>query len=110
MPEKGWYSSDDHLHIARPVKKLNPYISKMMQAEDVHVANLLQFGKVYNSEGAVQHAFGQDGVYQNGIYILAAGQENPRSHYLGHTITLGGDTMFFKREEYLIYPSSGKRQ
>ena len=34
MPESGWYSADDHLHIPRPVIELNPTISKMMQAED----------------------------------------------------------------------------
>ncbi|MCE5309852.1 MAG: hypothetical protein LLG20_19630, partial [Acidobacteriales bacterium] len=44
LPRQGWYSSDDHLHIARPVEGLNPILSKWMQAEDVHVANLLQWG------------------------------------------------------------------
>ena len=46
LPRQGWYSADDHLHIPRPTSELNPAISKMMQAEDIHVANLLQMGKV----------------------------------------------------------------
>ncbi len=103
MPQRGWYSSDDHLHIPRPVSKLNPYISKMMQAEDIHVANLLQMGKVRNFTIAQQHAFGSEGLYQEGSYILAAGQENPRTHFLGHTITLGADQAHHNPQSYLIY-------
>lgn len=103
MPENGWYSSDDHLHIPRPVKELNPYISKMMQAEDIHVANLLQMGKLANFSIAKQLAHGPEGIYQVGNYILAAGQENPRSHFLGHTITLGAKKAINNPEKYLIY-------
>ena len=103
MPDNGWYSSDDHLHIPRPVKELNPYISKMMQAEDIHVANLLQMGKLANFSIAKQHSHGPEGTYQIGNYILAAGQENPRSHFLGHTITLGAKKEINNPEKYLIY-------
>ncbi|MDH3643871.1 MAG: CehA/McbA family metallohydrolase, partial [Gammaproteobacteria bacterium] len=103
MPAKGWYSADDHLHIQRPHPDLNPRIMKQMQAEDIHVANLLQMGKVLNFKIAPQYEFGQRGHYQEGHYILAAGQENPRTHYLGHTITLGAPEPVFDRDEYLIY-------
>ena len=103
MPQRGWYSADDHLHIPRPAIELNPYISKMMQAEDIHVANLLQMGKVRNFNIALQHAHGADGYYQEGDYILAAGQENPRTHFLGHTITLGAPTFHHNPDKYLIY-------
>jgi hypothetical protein len=103
MPAQGWYSADDHLHIPRPAVELNPYISKMMQAEDIHVANLLQMGKVKNTQIAKQHAHGPKGHYQEGHYILAAGQENPRTHFLGHTITLGAPTFTFNADKYLIY-------
>ena len=102
-PAQGWYSADDHLHVPRPSPELNPAISKMMQAEDVHVANLLQMGKVVNTNIAPQHAHGPDGVYQEGPYILAAGQENPRTHFLGHTITLGAPAFTFNADKYLIY-------
>ena len=103
MPEKGWYSADDHLHIPRPSKELNPYIMKMMQAEDIHVGNLLQMGKVVNFNIAPQYSHGEESYYQEGGYILAAGQENPRTHFLGHTITLGAKTALHSPEEYLIY-------
>jgi hypothetical protein len=103
MPSKGWYSGDDHLHIQRPHADLNPLIMAMMQAEDIHVANLLQMGKVNNFDIAPQYQFGKAGQFYDGNYVLAAGQENPRTHYLGHTITLGLDRTIFDAERYLIY-------
>jgi hypothetical protein len=62
MPEQGWYSADDHLHIARPIKELNAFISKWMQAEDIHVANLLQWGLEKRFHNALQYAFGVSGM------------------------------------------------
>ena len=103
MTEKGWYSADDHLHIARPSPAQNPEVSKMMQAEDVHVANLLQMGKVGDFAIAEQYAHGPKSYYQEGNYILAAGQENPRTHFLGHTITLGAKKTHYNSDKYLIY-------
>ena len=89
MSQKGWYSADDHLHIARPVPELNPYIARIMRAEDIRVANLLQFGLADRFHNAVQYAHGPEGMYIEGGYILATGQENPRTHFLGHSIILG---------------------
>ena len=103
MSKAGWYSADDHLHIPRPTPELDAPISRMMQAEDIHVANLLQMGKVRNTSIAKQHAHGPEGHYQEGHYILAAGQENPRSHFLGHTITLGAEKLHHEPDTYLIY-------
>ena len=92
MPANGWYGADDHLHIPRPVPEVNPYISRILQAEDLHVGNLLLMGKVRNFAISPQYAHGPDSYYQEGNYILATGQENPRTHFLGHTITLGART------------------
>lgn len=103
MPAQGWYSADDHIHIQRPHPDLNAKIMQQMRAEDLHVANLLQMGKVLNFDIAPQYEFGSGGHYQEGHYILAAGQENPRSHYLGHTITLGAAEAAFDADQYLIY-------
>jgi hypothetical protein len=73
MPAKGWYGSDDHLHISRPVVELNPILSKWMQAEDIHVANLLQFGTYDSFTAAPQYEHGPDGVYREGDYLLVSG-------------------------------------
>ena len=92
LPEKGWYSADPHIHVARTHKELDPLISKWMQAEDVHVATLLQWGNVTGFHNAPQYDFGPDSVYREGIYLLASGQENPRTHVFGphhHSGSLG---------------------
>jgi hypothetical protein len=103
LPGQGWYSADSHLHIARPLKELNPYVCKFMQAEDVNVGNLLQWGNSKHFHNAPQYAFGRDGLYHEGDYWLASGQENPRTHFLGHTLTLGGRKPINCPESYLIY-------
>lgn len=103
MPQQGWYSADDHLHIPRPSPESNGPLSKMLQAEDINVGNLLQMGKVTSFSIASQYAHGPGGLYQEVNYILAPGQENPRTHFLGHTITLGAATAHFDAEKYLIY-------
>lgn len=103
LPEQGWYSADDHLHIARPVKELNPFLSKWMQAEDVHVANLLEWGLSTRFHNTLQYSFGEGGLYREGDYLLATGQENPRTHFRGHAIILGGKTPINEPEAYLIY-------
>jgi hypothetical protein len=103
MPADGWYSADDHLHIARSVRELNPFVSKMMQAEDIHVANLVQMGKADYFSIAPQYAHGPEGYYREHDHILAAGQENPRTHVLGHAITLGARDAIHLPETYLIY-------
>jgi len=103
LPAQGWYGADDHLHISRPRRELDPLLSKWMQAEDLHVANLLQFGTWKSFHGAPQHAFGEAGEYREGNYILVSGQENPRSDFLGHTIILGGRTPIQFSEQYEIF-------
>lgn len=104
-PEQGWYSADDHLHIPRPRKELDPLLSKWMQAEDLHFANLLQWGHATHFHNALQYAHGPSGVYQEGPYFLVSGQENPRTHFLGHTIILGASSPIDFRDGYLIYKS-----
>ena len=103
MPKEGWYSGDDHIHVSRPLKELNPAISKWMQAEDVHVANLLQFGSWNRFFASPQYQHGKGGLYREGNYLLASGQENPRTHFLGHTIILGGQSPLHFADRYVIY-------
>jgi hypothetical protein len=102
-PKDGWYSADAHIHLDRGVKARNPIVSKMMQAEDIHVAALLQWGTFKDFRGARQYAFGAEGVYQEGDYLLTSGQENPRTYLLGHTLILGGSAPINFPDKYLIY-------
>jgi len=100
MPARGWYSADDHIHIRRSPRE-NPLILKWIAAEDVHVGALLQMGDFWSASYFSQYAWGRDGVYQVEDRFLTSGQEEPRTHALGHTISLGADAFVrFSREYY----------
>ena len=103
LPAKGWYGADDHLHIARTHKEVDPLVLKMMQAEDIHVGNTLQMGRSHSFSITPQHSHGPESYYQEGDHMIATGQENLRTHFLGHTITLGAKEPLLDTENYLIY-------
>ena len=100
MPAQGWYSGDDHIHVQRAAED-NAWISVLMRAQDVHVANLLQMG---NPSGYFfsQYAFGPSGQYLRDQYALVTGQESPRTMQLGHTIGLNGK-QYHHPLEYFLY-------
>ena len=89
MRARGWFSVDDHVHLRRSPRE-NPLILTWLAAEDIHVGALLQMGD-YHATYFAQYAWGQDGVYQIEDRFLSAGQEDPRTHEIGHTISLGAD-------------------
>jgi hypothetical protein len=103
LPAEGWYSADDHLHIARPSSTFDDLIARWMEAEDLHVANLLQMGLAQSIHITPQYGFGQPSVYQQGRTLVASGQENPRTHVLGHSISLGSPKWIDFSETYLAY-------
>ena len=104
LPKQGWYSADDHLHIARVHKGVDPYVMKMMQAEDIHVGNMLQMGRAHSFSVTPQYAHGPDSFYQEGNYIIGSGQENLRTNTFGHAITLGAKEKLLDLDSYLNYP------
>jgi len=67
------------------------------------VANLLQMGTADQFDVTPQYAFGDAGVYGDGETRLFAGQEHPRTHFLGHTITLGAREAIDLRDRYIVY-------
>ncbi|MDH3440920.1 MAG: hypothetical protein OEM63_09220, partial [Gammaproteobacteria bacterium] len=77
MPATGWYSGDDHVHMARTPND-NASISAVMAAEDVHVTNVLQMGNPYDTHFH-QYAFGKNGRYRAGDHALVPGVEDPRT-------------------------------
>ena len=87
MPSRGWYSSDDHIHLRRSPRE-NPLVQRWLAAEDIHVGNLLQMADFHTSY-FWQYAFGPDGRYQEGGRLISSGQEDPRTPEIGHTISLG---------------------
>jgi hypothetical protein len=102
MPARGWYSADDHIHIRRSPRE-NPLILRWVAAEDIHVGALLQMGDFWSDSYYSQYAWGRDGVYQLEDRFLTSGQEEPRTHALGHTISLGADDFVRFEDEYYHY-------
>ena len=103
---EGWYGADDHIHITRLQAADNPWISTWMRAEGLRVANLLQMGTAEQFGVTPQYAFGDAGVYSSGgadATTLVTGQEHPRTHLLGHTITLGAREAIDLRDTYIVF-------
>jgi hypothetical protein len=103
---KGWFSADDHLHIPRQTSAQNDPVALWMAAEGLDVANLLAMGTVDHFDVAPQYAFGDDGAYRNQSTLLLSGQEHPRTHVFGHTITLGAASPVDRRGDYVIYSNA----
>jgi len=101
MPALGWYSGDDHVHMARTPND-NASISAVMAAEDVHVTNVLQMGNPYDTHFH-QYAFGKNGRYRAGNHALVPGVEDPRTAVRGHTISLNIKEVFRPSDRYLRY-------
>jgi hypothetical protein len=105
MPAQGWYSGDDHIHVERTPDD-NAWISQLMRAEDLHMANLLQMG---NPAGYffAQYAFGPRGHHVVGDHALVSGQESPRTMQLGHTIGLNA-RRYHHPPEYFRYDATAE--
>lgn len=101
MPSRGWYSSDDHIHLRRSPGD-DPKITKWIAAEDIHVGNILEMGDFWATYFA-QYAFGEKGRYQEGGRILSPGQEEPRTPEIGHTISLGARELVRSQRDYYSY-------
>jgi hypothetical protein len=105
-PARGWYGADDHLHVTRLGEIDDQRISAWMQAEDLHVANLVQMGTAAQFSVTPQRAFGPEGVVRAGSHLLVPGQEHPRTHFLGHTLTLAAREPIDLRDTYIDYQTT----
>jgi hypothetical protein len=101
MPARGWYSSDDHIHLRRSPGD-DPAIARWLAAEDVHVGNLLQMGDFWATY-FTQYAFGSTGRYQEIGRLITPGQEEPRTPEIGHTISLGASQFVRFRSDYYSF-------
>jgi hypothetical protein len=101
MPARGWYSSDDHIHLRRSPAD-DPAIARWIAAEDVHVGNLLQMGDFWTVYFS-QYGFGAQGRYEDGGRWLVPGQEEPRTPEIGHTISLGASQFVRFANDYYSF-------
>ena len=103
MSEKGWYSADEHIHIRRSPRE-NPLLLKWMDAEGLNVGVLLQMGDIWTTYFS-QYSFGEEGVYREKDVLLTSGQEEPRTHEIGHTVAMLADDFYRDRDNYYLYSS-----
>ena len=101
MADAGWYSADDHIHIRRSPRE-NPLILKWIEAEGLNVGVMLQMGDFHTTYFS-QYAFGEEGVYKENESMLSTGQEEPRTHEIGHTIAMVADDFVRFRNDYYYY-------
>jgi hypothetical protein len=101
LPARGWYSSDDHIHLRRSPGD-DKAILRWIAAEDIQVGNLLQMGDFW-STFFNQYAFGEAGRYQESGRVLSSGQEEPRTPEIGHTISLGAREFVRMSRDYYSF-------
>ena len=105
MPQQGWYSGDDHIHIARP-RPQNRSLMSLARAEDLHIASLTQASSLTDISYR-QFAFGAEGHENRSGSYLVAGQEAPRSSLMGHILGLNG-TSYVHHEDFYMYHQTAK--
>jgi hypothetical protein len=101
LPERGWYSSDDHIHLRRSPGD-DRAILRWIAAEDIQVGNILQMGDFWATYFS-QYAFGPAGRYEEAGRVLSSGQEEPRTPEIGHTISLGAREFVRMSRDYYSY-------
>lgn len=102
LPAKGWYSGDNHIHYIRNDKSDDPDLLKFTQAEDVHVANILQMGNIAYAHWP-QYDWNPLVVARNPTYAFVPGQEDPRTFRRGHTISLNLRQPIRDPQHYLLF-------
>ncbi|MDP8242604.1 MAG: CehA/McbA family metallohydrolase [Candidatus Hinthialibacter antarcticus] len=103
MRKQGWYSGDEHVH-GRMVSNLDAQrLQAWVQAEDIHIANIVKMGDVYRT-WFEQRGWGKEYRIKVDDFILSPGQECPRTHEeLGHTIHMNTTSMVRDTNKYFLY-------
>jgi hypothetical protein len=102
LPAKGWYSGDNHVHYIRHDQHDDPNLLLFTQAEDVHVANILQMGNIATAAWP-QYGWQSVTAIADETYAFVPGQEDPRTGRLGHTISLRLDAPIRDPQHYLLF-------
>ena len=102
MPASGWYSGDVHNHLTRENSAANANQMAHARAQDLHMHWLYALGNSVTTHFP-QFAWGEEGHYREQDYFLGSGQEDPRTDYLGHILSMGQNQMVRYPERYLSY-------
>ncbi len=103
MRKRGWWSGDDHVHCRILSDEDARHLMAWIQAEDVHLANIVKMGDIYRTYFE-QRGFGPAYRVADGEFILAPGQECPRTHdQIGHTLAMNIASMIRDTDRYFLY-------
>jgi hypothetical protein len=103
MRQLGWWSGDDHVHTRILSDDDARNVMAWVQAEDVHLANIVKMGDIYRTYFE-QRGFGPNHRVVEGEHVLAPGQECPRTHdQIGHTLAMNITAMVRDPERYFLY-------
>lgn len=103
MRKLGWYSGDDHVHAQILSDEDAARLMAWIQAEDVHIANIVKMGDIYRT-WFEQRGFGREYRVIDGDYVLSPGQECPRTHdEIGHTLSMNIKSMVRDTDKYFLY-------
>ena len=103
MRKRGWWSGDDHVHCRIVSDEDARRLMAWVQAEDVHLANIVEMGDIFRTYFD-QRGFGPDYRVVDGEYVLAPGQECPRTHeQIGHTLAMNITSLVRNPDRYFLY-------
>jgi hypothetical protein len=103
MRRRGWWSGDDHVHCRILSDADARRLMAWVQAEDVHLANVVKMGDIYRTYFE-QRGFGPAFRVADGDYVLTPGQECPRTHeQLGHILAMATTSMVRDTDHYYLY-------
>jgi hypothetical protein len=103
MRQRGWWSGDDHVHCRILSDQDARFLMAWVQAEDVHLVNVVKMGDIYRTYFE-QRGFGRDYRVVDGEFVLAPGQECPRTHdQIGHTLAMNITSMVRNTDRYFLY-------
>ena len=103
MRNYGWYSGDGHIHAQILTDQEASNIMTWIQAEDIHVANVVKMGDIFRTYFQ-QRGFGPDFRVTDKDFVLVPSQEGPRTHeQLGHTLAMNTTSHIRDVNRYFLY-------
>ena len=102
MSSKGWHSGDCHIHYERLDPSADERLRLWTQAADLRMGNILRMGDARETFFP-QRAWGKKGRANWPGLSLVPGQEDPRTSFVGHTISLNLPRPVRFEQTYYLY-------
>ncbi len=102
MKQRGWWSGDEHVHGRLMSDTDARNLMTWARAEDVHLANVVKMGDIYRTYFE-QRGYGPAFRVTEDDFVLAPGQECPRTGQIGHTLAMNTTNLVRDTERYFLY-------